>query len=902
MAKEVVFKFKVEVDGKEVEQSVNSIDGFQKRISDLQTKLNSAPLGSKQFQDLQKELKATQGAFDTVKSSNQSFLDNLAAAPGILGTVGQSIQGVGKVFGSFNMALKTSFFGILATIIGKVVEKLMSMEGVLDPLTKITEIFSTAMGKLANVVLKPLTFIIDGVALGLEKLGNLFGSLTGQGDTYGDTLGNISEGLDELDDSQAAFELQLQKSNRALQEAREIAADETKSIEERKKALEDAGNLERQLAKENRERVTQRARLNAQQLAAELGFNEERIKAIGQYDAKQLESFTQEVTNFKNLNRDKLNSLLGYIGEVENIAADEAKIGKKVASQQKSLDNQAKADREAKAKDIAAKAKENRQNQIADYDSQLKLLFTFVDDSKEKNAEYYSDLKMKAEDYYKKRNELEDKDKKLTASQLKQRQLDQKKAIDDGINALIQANDKTKQLDSDVIKSADAVTKAKQKQTQDIIDATIKLQQEQDAQYEKDNKRLEDAVVIAEKLYGKDSEQYKLAIIAKNKADEAYFKNTTANNQKIEEGQKARNERLKALDEGLADSQLQSLTNGLQKQLAQIKADGDKKVEAYKKQLQDSLAAGDISLEELEKKLAQFRANVNAGVESATKEAVGSDFIANLEKDINALIGSEEVSFFKTVDIIEEKQDALDKAYKDGLISQKEYADGSKKLDDALVASKQKVINGLNFAAQASLQVAEAFGEESAAGKVLIKVNQALALASTAVALAETLKGLGKDIAKGFPQNLIAVASTIALIGTAFVQAKQLFSKGKSSAEVAVDTEPRALAAGGVVSGPGTSTSDSIPARLSNGESVINAKSTAMFAPLLSAINQAGGGVPFQFGGIASANEMSLQEQSSQIAQALGSQNTEPIKTYVVAQDMSSQQMFDRAQKFRSTI
>jgi hypothetical protein len=50
---------------------------------------------------------------------------------------------------------------------------------------------------------------------------------------------------------------------------------------------------------------------------------------------------------------------------------------------------------------------------------------------------------------------------------------------------------------------------------------------------------------------------------------------------------------------------------------------------------------------------------------------------------------------------------------------------------------------------------------------------------------------------------------------------------------------------GAYLTGPGTGTSDSINARLSNGESVINARSTQMFAPILSAINQAGGGVAF---------------------------------------------------------
>lgn len=59
---------------------------------------------------------------------------------------------------------------------------------------------------------------------------------------------------------------------------------------------------------------------------------------------------------------------------------------------------------------------------------------------------------------------------------------------------------------------------------------------------------------------------------------------------------------------------------------------------------------------------------------------------------------------------------------------------------------------------------------------------------------------------------------------------------------------PPAFATGGKVIGAGTGTSDSIPARLSNGEAVINAKSTAMFEPILSAMNKAGGGVDWYRG------------------------------------------------------
>ena len=44
--------------------------------------------------------------------------------------------------------------------------------------------------------------------------------------------------------------------------------------------------------------------------------------------------------------------------------------------------------------------------------------------------------------------------------------------------------------------------------------------------------------------------------------------------------------------------------------------------------------------------------------------------------------------------------------------------------------------------------------------------------------------------------------------------------------------------------GAGTATSDSIPAQLSNGESVVTSSATSMFSPILSAFNQLGGGAP----------------------------------------------------------
>ena len=88
---------------------------------------------------------------------------------------------------------------------------------------------------------------------------------------------------------------------------------------------------------------------------------------------------------------------------------------------------------------------------------------------------------------------------------------------------------------------------------------------------------------------------------------------------------------------------------------------------------------------------------------------------------------------------------------------------------------------------------------------------------------------LAKQIAQNSWFGIASAAALMAIIKGAMAGAKSLV-KGFST--------------GGYVQGSGTGTSDSIPARLSNGESVMTAKATSMFSPILSAFNQLGGGVP----------------------------------------------------------
>lgn len=124
----------------------------------------------------------------------------------------------------------------------------------------------------------------------------------------------------------------------------------------------------------------------------------------------------------------------------------------------------------------------------------------------------------------------------------------------------------------------------------------------------------------------------------------------------------------------------------------------------------------------------------------------------------------------------------------------------------------------------------QTFGEEN---EELARLSKVIALAQIAIETGvATAKGISAAMSVPFPANLGAIATTIATIISGMASAISTVKGAK-------------FASGGYVSGPGTATSDSIPAMLSNGESVMNAKSTSMFGPLLSTLNQAGGGIAF---------------------------------------------------------
>ena len=148
--------------------------------------------------------------------------------------------------------------------------------------------------------------------------------------------------------------------------------------------------------------------------------------------------------------------------------------------------------------------------------------------------------------------------------------------------------------------------------------------------------------------------------------------------------------------------------------------------------------------------------------------------------------------------------------------------------------------SGDELSADQRRQAIHALEMQKAALIIQFAIQQAQAIGNAIIAATSAAASSGPAAAIVYAATL---APMIASIISSFISLKGNIDG--INQQIADLKAPKKLATGGYVSGPGTATSDSIPARLSNGEAVINARSTAMYYDLLSKINQEGGGVAF---------------------------------------------------------
>jgi len=317
---------------------------------------------------------------NAAKSTGKSVSEsggNFANLKKSLMDISPAAEQASKASGIFNNALNVlranPIIAVITALVGIVIalfQPFKKMEGVADSLGKawgtLSGVFNTFITKILTPLIDGFTKLVelftDGVIAVLDTLG-----ITSK--ETADRFGELTDSLDDLEDTQKNNAIAMAESNRKLQEAREIAGDANVPIKERIEALKLASKIEKEELDKVVEYNRQKTAYAMEALAMEMGARQGLIDKIKEGSLESLKAARLELANMKNVDKEKLYALDQQIIAAENAAAQSAKIGKKLQSQVKALEKE----EEARQKEIADKAKAEREKEAAEYQKYLNL-------------------------------------------------------------------------------------------------------------------------------------------------------------------------------------------------------------------------------------------------------------------------------------------------------------------------------------------------------------------------------------------------------------------------------------------------------------------------------------------------------------------------------------------------
>jgi hypothetical protein len=818
MAKDVEIKIKVvNESGDIIEKTAKSMDDLEKSVSSLSKELANAPLGSAKFKELDSALKDNQKTLDKTKASTMGLGEKLSSIGGPIGGVVQGFMGMGKAA----MAFVANPIGAVIAVIGVVVTALTKALGGTEKgfnsMNKITAIFGEIIDPIIGLVEDLAALLAGGLASALEFVGSLMGGAAAE-------AGNLADATAKLGEAEKNAAVDRAKTNQKLAETKEILSDTNAKYEDRVAALKKVQEVEGAQAKQEIANATENLRI-----------------------AKALYTAHDDDLAL----RDKMREAEIKLAEVQQNAAAQQrtfnKQEKSLASEKDAQDKQLAADKKARRDKAAAEEKTRRDNAVAgekaardkqvSYDEAYTLSLI-------KNEEERARLQLKF------------------AQEREQREL---------------------QAQIDLIQKKKTISKAEDKQLDQLLATQISLFQKQGAELKaltdkqaEDKKRRQDQANLADLDAQIKAGDQRYLILQDQVTKEGYLASIQMAEVK------------KRFDEGLIEEgryryeieQIQKIATKATDKLYQ---------DDHLKRVQETADANDKLLEQGKITSAQRLALLEEENATADKlfninKAQQIDYGNGLIATQIAIVDSAAITEAQHTAIIEENEKKRQKIQKETfdlrvqqtqgvLTAATDIAGAVQAVNEAQMARELKGA-GDNFEAQEKIK--KEFFEKNK------KVQIAQAIISTLQGAIGAFTSLSVIPVVG--PVLGAIAAAAALV-SGYANVDKIKSTqyvggtapgGGGGGGSAPPPAPSMFAGGGYVSGTGTGTSDSIPARLSNGESVINANSTAQFGGLLSLINEAGGGRSFAEGGVSNGN-----------------MNTPVIKTYVVASDMTSQQEAD---------
>lgn len=258
------------------------------------------------------------------------------------------------------------------------------------------------------------------------------------------------------------------------------------------------------------------------------------------------------------------------------------------------------------------------------------------------------------------------------------------------------------------------------------------------------------------------------------------------------------------------------------KEVAKMEPDIDKAMEETSKDIAKGLRS-QLANQETEFRNRIMQAHIAGGDDAAQKELIA--------------ILTEQVDLYTRL------KDAYEAA---GYSAEQVDAKRLQSLQQLTQAEKQRVALE-EQATQKSFQAAsQLFGALNELGQA---AGESAGL-SAMLAIAQAAAAMGAALAKAFSTSATvwdAIAGAVAAIATITTVVTQIKALNSSAEE---ERSKYSYAQGGLVTGPGTGTSDSIPANLSNGEAVMTAQAVSDWGAMLSAMNVSSGGNAIEVGNL----------------------------------------------------
>ncbi|EDN2733535.1 tape measure protein [Salmonella enterica] len=227
------------------------------------------------------------------------------------------------------------------------------------------------------------------------------------------------------------------------------------------------------------------------------------------------------------------------------------------------------------------------------------------------------------------------------------------------------------------------------------------------------------------------------------------------------------------------------------------------------------------------------RAAVDAHVASLQKQAEAKRLasqVSQVQNDVQAQLNPLGNAYSQSNVEEANRLTIAQQAREADLLNEQQYQDlktqiqqaGEQQRNDLLMSANSMLLGATGdfFGGMADL-LKNAAGEQSGIYKAMFAASKAFAIASATVSL---WQNVSKAMSVGFPTNIPFIAGALAQ-GTSILQSL-------SSVQAA------GFATGGLVSGPGTGQSDSINARLSNGEYVMTRQATSRYRDTLDSMNR----------------------------------------------------------------